>query len=94
MSKSASPAFCLTQYFYLYEFGLFVLCYHHLAYAFSGLDGLWFVAEIDEYHTYFSTIVSIDGTRGVEYGQSSFECQSAAGAYLGFVANGQFYIGL
>ena len=68
---------------------LFVACNHQLCDAFSVVDGKRFLRQIDEYYAYLATIVSINGSRGIEHGQTVFQCQSAAWAHLRLIALGQ-----
>jgi hypothetical protein len=92
MSKATCSAFSLAEHIYFYELRLFVFGNDHLAYTLSGLNGLRFLAEVNEDYAYLAAVVCINSTWGIQYGQSAFEGKTAAGADLCLVADGQFYV--
>ena len=82
MSKSACSAFSFAEYIYFYELRLLVFGNDHLADTLAWLNGLRFLAEVNEDNTYLAAVVCINSTWGIQYGQSTFEGKTAAGADL------------
>ena len=86
MSVATGPALCLIEHLYLLNLPLLMSCYDHLCDALAIIDDEWFVGEVDKQHHDLSTVIGIDGARGVEHGESVFESQTAAWTYLSFKA--------
>ena len=84
MSVSTGSALCLIEHLYLLKLSLLMACDDHLCDALAIIDDEWFVGEVDKQHHDLSTVVGIDGARGVEHGESVFERQTAAWTYLSF----------
>ena len=55
---------------------------NHLGDALTIVDDEVLLRQVDEYHTYLTTIVGVDGSRCVQHGQSMLQCQSATRAHL------------
>ena len=90
MSEATFASVGLVDLRYLEQLGLDAGCDDHLCDTFAREDGLRLPAKIDEDDTYLTSVVGIDGAGRIEDGKSAFECQSATGSYLCFVAFGQF----
>ena len=86
MSVTAIATFGIVEDCHGVPLCLFVRSNHQLgdAFAISDLEGD--VAEIDEQHTNFATVVGIDGAWCVEHGDTMFESEAGAWAHLSLVA--------
>ena len=84
MSETASAALCLVQRLRETPLSLFVTSYHQLCHALAIINGKRFGREINQYDTYFASIVGIYGTWRIEYGYTMLQCQPATRTHLSF----------
>lgn len=76
MSVAASAALRLVKFLDESEVHLFVASNDHLSYALTIVDDEIFLTEVDKQHPQFATIVSIDGSRRVQDGDTVFQRES------------------
>ena len=70
MTITTFATFGLIQNLYRYELTLLVTRNHHLGNTLTILNNKVLVRQVDEHHTYLATIVGIDSTWGVKYGDT------------------------
>ena len=89
MSISAFAALCLVEHFHLDEFALLMAGNNHLGNTLTVVHNEVVLRQIDEQNADFTAIIGIDGTWGIQYGDTFLQRQSAARPYLCLVAGRQ-----
>ena len=79
MSKATCSAFSLAEHIYFYELRLLVFGNDHLADTLAWLNGLRFLAEVDEDYTYLAAVICINSAWGIQYGQSRLRARPLRG---------------
>ena len=83
--KASRPPNGLGEGVALLPLNVGVASHDHLGDPLSPIDNERILAEVDEDHLDFATIVGIDGARTVQDGHAVLDGKSAAGTNLGFV---------
>ncbi len=76
----------LIEHFHLKQFGLLMPGYHHLRYPFTIVDDKRLRAQIYQYHTHVTTIVSIYGSWCVKHRDTILQGQATARTHLRLVS--------
>ena len=84
---AAAPA-GLVDFVDLHDPGLGHWGYDHLCYAVVVLDYEGFVAQVDQDHPDFTTVIAVDRARGIHQADPVLQGQSAARPDLGLVPRG------
>ena len=66
--------------------------YDELGNALARFNGKCGLAQVDEQHTDVSSVICIDGTRGIQHRDAMLVCKATARSYLGFMARRQFNV--
>lgn len=89
MTVASFATLCFIEQFHLLKEALLMTRNHHLGNALTILNNEVFLRQIDEYHTYLATIISIDGTWRIEHGDTFLQRQSTTRSDLRLVASRQ-----
>ena len=89
MSVTTCTTLRLVQSLYHHHFALLTTGDYHLGDALTIVDDEVLLREVDQHDTNLTTIVGIDGTWGVQHGQSMLQGQSTTWAHLCFITFGQ-----
>ena len=87
--KSTGIAAGFVKNIHFLQFGLVDPVDDHLGNPVSSAEGVRFGAKIDNGDLDLTTVVGIDGARGVDKPDAVFDRQTAAGSDLGFIARRQ-----
>lgn len=87
MSKTSFAALGLIETLNQFPLSLLVTGYDHLSNTLTVVNHKILLGKIDEDNTNLATVVSVDGTRGVEYGNPLLQSQAATGANLSLVTS-------
>jgi hypothetical protein len=92
VSKTTGTPLRLIQVVHLLPFHPGMLCNHHLTDTFTVADNEVFIRQVDQNHTYLSTVIGIDRPWGIDDGDTMFNCQTTPGSDLGFIPFRKLYM--
>ena len=78
MTIAASTTFGIVKNLHLTNDGGFMACDNHLCNTLTIVDNKVLVAEVDQYNTYFATVVGINRSRGVQNSDAMLQSKATA----------------
>ena len=88
MSESAFATFRLVEHLHGNELSLLMTGNDHLGNTLTILNDEILLRKINKDHTNLTTIVSIDGTWGIQHSNAFLQSQTATGPYLSLITYG------
>ena len=77
MAKTTMAPLGATQFLYQYQVRFFYPADDHLCNTVSVMNKLGLTAQVDQYNFYFPPVITVDGARRIETGNTLFNGQSA-----------------
>lgn len=91
MPKTTGTSLCIVKHLHGHQVGLFMVGNHHLRHTLAVIDDKRFLTKVDKDDSYLTPIIGVNGTRGIQHGHTTLQCQSAARPHLSLIAHRQGY---